>query len=489
MKKADNRSVTYNFIMNVILTGSNILFPLLTYPYASRILKPYGMGMVSFANAIITYFTMFAQLGIPTYGIRVCAKVRDDREKLSRTVQEVLIINMITCFLSYAAFFAAIFFTPRLRQEKTLFLVMGILIFFNTLGVEWLYKGLEQYTYITVRSIIFKFVAFVCIFVFIHNSDDYVAYGFFTVLALVGSNAMNFINLHKMISVRPVGGYHFRQHLKPIFVFFGMSVATTIYTNMDSVMLGFIKGADENGCYDAAVKIKNILVSVVTSLGTVLLPRVSYHWEKGNRKEFWKLAKKAAAFEIIAGGSLAMFFIIFAKPTIYLVSGKLFERAILPMEIIMPTLLLIGLSNITGIQILIPMGKEKYVLYSEIAGATINLIINAILIPRLGASGAAIGTVSAELVVLAYQMCILKKDLGKLFGGAEIWKSVTAVCLASVASMAIRLSSLSTFPMLLAGGIVFFLVYGIMLLVLKESIVCEYWNTGKMFIRKFMKKK
>ena len=104
MKKADNRSVTYNFIMNVILTGSNILFPLLTYPYASRILKPYGMGMVSFANAIITYFTMFAQLGIPTYGIRVCAKVRDDREKLSRTVQEVLIINMITCFLSYAAF-------------------------------------------------------------------------------------------------------------------------------------------------------------------------------------------------------------------------------------------------------------------------------------------------------------------------------------------------------------------------------------------------
>lgn len=132
-----------------------------------------------------------------------------------------------------------------------------------------------------------------------------------------------------------------------------------------------------------------------------------------------------------------MFFIIFAKPTIYLVSGKLFERAILPMEIIMPTLLLIGLSNITGIQILIPMGKEKYVLYSEIAGAVINLIINAILIPRLGASGAAIGTVSAELVVLAYQMCILKKDLGKLFGGAEIWKSVTAVCLASVASMAI----------------------------------------------------
>ena len=489
MKKNENRSVTYNFIMNVILTGSNILFPLITYPYASRILKPYGMGMVSFANAVITYFTMFAQLGIPTYGIRVCAKVRDDKEKLSRTVQEILIINMITCFLSYAAFFAAVFFNAKLRQEKTLFLVMGILIFFNTLGVEWLYKGLEQYTYITVRSIIFKFIAFLCIFIFIHNSDDYVIYGFLTVLALVGSNAMNFINLHKMISTHPVGDYHFRQHLKPIFIFFGMSVATTIYTNMDSVMLGFIKGAEENGCYDAAVKIKNILVSVVTSLGTVLLPRVSYHWEKGNREEFWKLAKKAAAFEIIAGGSLALFFIIFAQPTIYLVSGKLFERAIVPMEIIMPTLLLIGLSNITGIQILIPMGKEKYVLYSEIAGATVNLIINGILIPRLGAFGAAIGTVSAELVALMYQMWVLRKDLGKLFGGVQIWKIIVAVVLSAIAATAVRRSSLSTFFMLLLGGIVFFMVYGIILLILKESVVCEYLNTGKGYVNKILKKK
>lgn len=484
-----NRSVTYNFIMNVILTGSNILFPLLTYPYASRILKPYGMGMVSFANAVITYFTMFAQLGIPTYGIRVCAKVRDDREKLSRTVQEILIINMVTCFLSYAAFFVAVFCNARLRQEKTLFLVMSVLIFFNTLGVEWLYKGLEQYTYITVRSIIFKFIAFVCIFVFVHNSDDYVVYGFLTVLALVGSNAMNFINLHKMISVRPTGNYHFRQHMKPILVFFGMSIATTIYTNMDSVMLGFIKGADENGCYDAAVKIKNILVSVVTSLGTVLLPRVSYHWEKGNKKEFWTLAKKAAAFEIIAGGSLAVFFIIFAQSTIYLVSGKLFERAILPMEIIMPTLFLIGLSNITGIQILIPMGKEKYVLYSEIAGAIVNLIVNAVLIPRLGASGAAIGTVSAEFIVLIYQMCVLRKDLGKLFKGIQIWKIITAIGLAALASLAVRRSSIPVFLSLLAGGIFFFAVYGIVLLILRESVVWEYWNTGKSYINKFLKKR
>ena len=122
MKKNENRSVTYNFIMNVILTGSNILFPLITYPYASRILKPYGMGMVSFANAVITYFTMFAQLGIPTYGIRVCAKVRDDKEKLSRTVQEILIINMITCFCHMRHFLRQYFLMQNSGRKKHYFL-------------------------------------------------------------------------------------------------------------------------------------------------------------------------------------------------------------------------------------------------------------------------------------------------------------------------------------------------------------------------------
>ena len=144
-------------------------------------------------------------------------------------------------------------------------------------------------------------------------------------------------------------------------------------------------------------------------------------------------------------------------------------------------------SNITGIQILIPMGKEKYVLYSEIAGAIVNLIVNAVLIPRLGASGAAIGTVSAEFIVLIYQMCVLRKDLGKLFKGIQIWKIITAIGLAVLASLAVRRSSLPVFLSLLAGGIFFFAVYGIVLLILRESVVWEYWNTGKSYINKFLK--
>ncbi|MBS4968468.1 MAG: oligosaccharide flippase family protein, partial [Lachnospiraceae bacterium] len=184
------KSVKFNFIMNSILTASAMIFPIITYPYVSRILQPEGIGTVSFANSVITYFSMFAQLGVPMYGIRACAKVRDDKEKLTRTVQEIMMINMITCLVVYIAFFCSLYFVPQFRQEKILYLIMGSLILFNTVGVEWLYKGLEQYSYITVRSIVFKFIALLAMFLLVHEKEDYVIYGGITIFAAAGSNVL-----------------------------------------------------------------------------------------------------------------------------------------------------------------------------------------------------------------------------------------------------------------------------------------------------------
>ena len=342
------QSVKFNFIMNSILTMSAMIFPLVTYPYVTGILGPQGIGTVSFANSVVTYFSMFAQLGIPTYGIRACAKVRDNREELSRVTQEILFINLVTCVVSYVLFFASLQAIPQLREEKGLYLVMGTMILFNSIGAEWLYKGLEQYRYITLRSVLFKFIALVGMFLLIHEEGDYVIYGGITIFASVGSNLLNLINLKWLVDVRPVGGYNFRRHLRPIFVFFAMSIATTVYTNMDNVMLGFLRGTTENGYYDAAVKIKNILVSVVASLGTVLLPRVSYYVEQGEKEAFAQATQKALRFVFLLAMPLCLYFILFARPSIYLLSGKAFEASILPMQLIMPTLVLIGLTNIMG---------------------------------------------------------------------------------------------------------------------------------------------
>lgn len=268
------KSLKLNFIMNAILTMSSFIFPLITFPYVSRILLPEGTGKVSFATSLISYFAMFAQLGIPTYGIRACAKVRDNKEELTRTAQELVIINLVMSIVSYAALAIALIFVPRLRAERTLYAIVSLTIIFNVIGMEWLYKALEQYTYITIRSIVFKFVALVAMFAFVHQKADYVVYGAITLIAASGSSVFNLINAHKFIGMRPVGKYHFKRHFKPIAVFFAMSCATTIYTHLDTVMLGFMKTDADVGYYNAAVKIKTILVSIVTSLGVVLLPSI-----------------------------------------------------------------------------------------------------------------------------------------------------------------------------------------------------------------------
>ena len=347
--------------MNTILTMSSFIFPLITFPYVSRVLLPAGTGKVSMATSVITYFSMFAQLGIPTYGIRACAKVRDDRNELSKVAQELLLINIIMSIISYVVLFVLLFSVPKFRCEKELYVVLSFSIILTAIGMEWLYKALEQYTYITVRSVIFKFIALIGMFFLIHKQTDYIVYGGITIFAASASNILNLINAHKYIYLKPIGNYNFRRHLKPVLVFFAMSCATVIYTNLDTVMLGFMATDTDVGYYNAAVKIKGILVSIVTSLGTVLLPRVSYYIQRGEVKEFRRITRKALNFVLLMAMPLLIYFIYFAKEGIIFLSGNDYVGSIVPMQVIMPTLLLIGITNILGIQILVPTGREKIV--------------------------------------------------------------------------------------------------------------------------------
>ena len=465
--------MTLNFVMNAILTMSQFLFPLITFPYISRILLPTGTGKVSFATSVVSYFALFAQLGIPTYGIRACAKVRDDRKALERTVQELFLINLIMSILAYIVLFLAIAFVPRMRQEKALFLIVGLTILFNAIGMEWLYKALEQYTYITVRSIIFKLIAVVAMFVLVHEQKDYVIYGGISILAASASNVFNFFHAHKYVSIKPVGSYNFRQHLKPIVIFFAMSCAATIYTNLDTVMLGFMTSDAEVGYYNAAVKIKSILVSVVTSLGVVLLPRASYYVECKLMDKFCRITHVALNFVILISVPLTVYFILFAKEGIFFLSGAEYEASIVPMQIIMPTLLFIGLTNIMGIQTLIPLGKEKVVLYSEIAGAVADLLLNVALIPSMASAGAAIGTVVADGVVFAVQFWALRKEVLSAYQKVRYGTIVLALALAIASCLWVKTTALGSFASLLVSAILFFAVYGGVLVLRKEPLAWQ----------------
>lgn len=462
--------------MNAILTMSNIVFPLITFPYVTRILLPAGTGRVSFAVSIITYFSMFAQLGIPTYGIRACAKVRDDKEKLSRIVHELLMINMIMVLISYVAFGISLFAVPRFARDKELLLVISITILLNAMGVEWLYKALEKYSYITIRSVVFKLIALVAMFALIHDESDYIIYGAITIFAASASNVLNFINLRKYVILKPLGDYQLKKHLKPMMVFFSMSVATVIYTNLDSVMLGFMKDDAQVGIYTAAVKVKSILVTLVTSASAVLLPRASKFVDQGKMEDFYRILKKTLHFIIVVALPMCIYFILFANESILLLSGKAFADATLPMQIIMPTLLLIGITNLTGIQMMIPLGMERYVLYSEIGGALVDIVLNAILIPEYGVAGAAVGTLVAELVVLLIQLFAVRDKLKELFAGISYLKIILAILIALASVWWLATVDWSVFITLLLSAFIYFGVYGVLLLVMKDKLITELFG-------------
>ena len=470
--------------MNALLTVSSFLFPLITFPYVSRILLPEGIGKVAMGTSVIAYFALLARLGIPLYGIRACAGVRDDREKLSQTVQELFLMNLFMAAVSYILLFITVFSVPRFREEHTLYLIMSVTILLEALGVEWLYKALEEYTYITCRSIFFKVVALAATFLFIHTQQDYIRYGAITILAVSASNLLNFYNLRKYISFKPQRPYRFTPHVKPVLYFFATTCAIIIYTQLNTVILGFLKTNADVGYYDSAMKIKNILVSIVTALGAVLLPRASYYVKQGLMEEFSRICTKAIQFVYFLALPLTVYFILFAEQGIYFLSGNNFAGAILPLQIVMPTLFLIGLTNIIGLQILIPLGKERDVFYSVTGGGIVDLIACFLLIPPYGTVGAAVSNLVAELTVLVMQYYYARKckdlfDIHKALQQVQYKKIIPALLVSAGVVYPCTFLAWDNIAVLLFSGILFFSLYGAILGLLKESFFVELWQLLK----------
>lgn len=482
-------SIKLNFLMNIILTMSSFIFPLITFPYVSRVLEADGNGKIQLAVSIISLFTTFAQLGIPTYGIRVCAANRDNKIKLTRTVHELALIQLITMIISFCAFFGCLYLVPKLNSEKILYLVTSVSIFLTCIGMEWLFKALEQYTYITIRSLLFKVISIVAMFLLVKSKSDYVIYAAISVFASAGANVLNLTRLHRYIGLRPVGKYNLKQHIKPVLILFSYVCATLIYTTIDSVMLGFMTNDYEVGYYSTAIKIKNILVSIVTALSTVLLPRASYYYNQGKYDEFWRLVAKALRVVLLISVPFAIYFMLFAKSSIFLLSGELYEASIVPMIILMPTIIFIGLTSITGVQVLIPTKREHIILWASIVGAIVDCVVNAVLIPIQGATGAAIGTLVAEFIVLLVHFIVLRKKIIPMIKSLRLLLIVIAIVFSFIASFWVLALNLSYLLTLIISAILFFGVYVLVLHFGKEQTIIEIESKCKEVLKKIFRKK
>lgn len=481
-------SVKYNFVMNFILTASSFIFPLITFPYVSRVLHAAGNGKVNFAASVANYFLMVASLGIPTYGVNACAKVRDDKEKLSITAQEILIINLIATLLVSITYIICIITIPRFSQDKVLFYIEGINIVLNMFGANWLYQALEKYDYITVRSLIFKAISIVLMSLLVHKESDYRVYAATTVFASVGSNVMNFSRLHRYISFKKLGKYNFKQHLKPIFILFAGNTVASIYTNLDTVMLGFMKSDTDVGYYTAAVKVKNILVSVVSSLSGVLLPRMSYYVQHSDKEQFNKLMSTALNATIFMSIPLCTYFIIEARDSLRFLAGSEYIPATLTMQVINLSIIAIGITNIIGIQVLTPINREFQLMISVIVGAVSDFFMNFFMIPRWGATGAALATMIAEYLVLVTQLILGWDVVSEAMKKVRFWRYGSMTVIAIVPTvMCTFLVFENAFVRLVITAVTFFGIYALELYIKKDELFYRLLDnklTGRLIHKK-----
>lgn len=482
--KAKIHSVKYNFIMNFILTATQFVFPLITFPYVSRVLGAAANGRVAFAASIANYFMMVASLGIPTYGIRACAQVRNDRERLSKTVKEIFFINSITTVGVTTTYIICIFSVPQFDNYKTLLIINGINIVLNMFGMNWVFQALEQYDYITLRSIFFKVVSIFCMFLFVKSPDDYLIYGGISVLAAVGSYVLNFIRVHRYVDFSVRGPYEIKKHLKPIFILFAQSLAVSIYTNLDTVMLGLMKSDVDVGYYHAAIKIKTILISLVSSLGSVLLPRMSFYAKEQMLDEFKRMMLKALNFTMLMAIPLSVYFFLYGKESIVFLAGEEYIGAVVAMQLITIAVIPNGLTGVLGIQVLTAIEREKCVLISVVVGALADFLLNLFLIPKFGSGGAALATTVAEFIVAVVQIYYTRSLLKDIKSGFKIWGYLVFTVIAVFASFWVRnLGVNSTFIILVISATTFFGTYAVGLLVIKDEIAVEIVNAVKMKFR------
>ena len=473
-------SIKINAIFNVTRHLLILLFPLITFPYASRILLPEGIGKVAFARSFIDYFITIATLGISTYGIRETAKARDNRQQLSKVSKEILTINMVSTAISYTLLFIAIFCIPKLSDYRALLIIISAKILFTALGLDWLYGGMEEYKYITVRSFIFQVISVILLFAFVHQPSDYLKYASIAVIANVGSHICNWIHSKKYIDLfAPCGNLELKKHLKPIFILFAMAEVSKIYIALDVTMLGFMCGDWEVGIYTAATKINRVIVQLVVAIGYVVIPRLAYYLKHADKNKFQELVYKNFDIFFLFSIPSAIGLCLVGNAAVIVFSGEKFMASIPIMRLMNPIIVITGIGSVVGTQTFVPMGKEKLVLYALLIGAVSNIALNFLLIPRYQVWGASVATLVSQAVLSGVELfwCRHIVDLRKVGRFFMIYLGNSLV-MALFAFLCVRFIPglwASTIAAVCVGGA----VYGLLLILEKNHFVMDFINLAK----------
>lgn len=476
MKKV--KSIKFNFVMNLIRVLMTILFPLITYPYATRILHTSGMGKATYVASIVSYFQLIAAFGVNNYAITEGAKIRDDKQKLNKFASEMFFINLISTVVAYVSF-VVFLFIPKFEEYQSLLLISSTTILFTTLGMEWLYELLEEYRYITIRSVVFQVISLVALFLFVRDEKDVAWYVALTAISTAGSGIMNFFHSKKYVQLfhEKIDTGSMKRHIKPMFYMFGVSIASVVYLNSDITMLGLMRNDAEVGIYSAATKMNQVVCTLIKSLSTVIMARLAYYIETKQKENFERLLRRAFSFMLMLIIPCMVGMWIIAPEIIMLIAGEEYMAAVTPEKIMILNLFFSPINGFIAYQIFMPYNKEKIIFWATCGGAVTNLIINFILIPEYSYNGAAIATVIAEGMVMLISLILGRKliNIWKMLKGG--WQYIIACLPMLLAYFVIPRSAFSNYLMymflMIAIGVV---SYFLALLLMRNEIVLEEWN-------------
>ena len=478
------KSLKKNAVWNFIYTGTNMLFPLITAPYVSRILGASNLGKVDFARTFSQWFIILAAFGVTTYGVRAISQVRDEQENTDKVFSELFIVNFLFSLLATVIYLVVILYNPNFLLEQPLFIVMMFGIVLNAVNIDWFYQGIEEYNYITKRNFIIKIFSLLLIFIFVKKPNDYVLYGLISVLGIGLSGVLNVIHSRNYATFT-MKNLNFKKHMKPLSIFFLIIFVINIYTNLDRTLLGFISTASSVAFLTRAKSVTSMGGMVANSIASVAMPRASYYL-KTDFERYKKLIHELPKYMLMLTIPMVVGIYILSPEIMYILGGEDFLVASNLLAIISIVVLLSSLSTFLQHQVLVPSGNERFGLIASIISSVVSIVTNIILIPKYGYIGAGIAVVLAELSAVISRFIftrILGYNFVRLFN-----KSTMKYVLASIAMLLpiyfVKQSFDSYFISFILSAVVGLVTYITMLLIFKEGIAIKYSSDFILRIKK-----
>lgn len=390
-----------NIFYNVLLAISQVLFPLITFPYLARTLGPSHIGVINFAESFAKYFILLAALGIPIYGVREIAKHAQEKAVLSKTFSEIFLINLFGTFLLALVFLGLIYFVPQLYMEKELFYwALGYFIL-QVFQLEWFFTGMNQFKFIAIRSFIIRFLFIAAVFLFIRTKADYVNYfimqlGLTIVLALLNGK-----KLFELLALREISfkALEFKKHLKPMALLFLTIFTISVYFSLDTILLGFLADNQSVGYYASALKLNRLFIAVLSAISVAMFPNLVSLYHQGLKEVFVEKIEQCTYLAMSISIPLVFGITLCAPELIELLLGAHFERTILPLQITAPLIFIISLSGIFGFQVLSAVGKDRAILIAALIGMLISIVAAIAWVPMYKEVGAAYTILLTEFVV------------------------------------------------------------------------------------------